>query len=137
MKRPMFALGAALLLSTLGPLPTVSARDWWWHHSHPSPAGVGANSEVKHTKTQGPNRSHGKLGALYTAPKSVGWWHKGPGPAGAGAGSEGRQGTKSARHEKRHKEKSAQGSSRHWYSAWLHRHHESSPDSAGAGGGSK
>jgi hypothetical protein len=137
MKRPIFALGAALLLSTLGPLPTVSARDWWWHHSNPSPAGVGANSKTKRTKTQRGSHSRGKLEALYNSPKSVGWWHKGPGPMGVGAGSGSTQGTKTARREKRHKEKSAQARSGHWYSAWLHRHHDASPDSAGAGGGSK
>lgn len=137
MKRPIFALGAALLLSTLGPLPTVSARDWWWHHSKPSAAGVGANSKTKRTKTQRASRSHGKLEALYSSPKSVGWWHKGPGPIGAGAGSGSMQGTTTARSERHHKEKSAKASSGHWYSAWLHRHRDAGPSSAGSGAGSK
>jgi hypothetical protein len=138
MKRPIFALGAALLLSTLGPLPSVSAHDWWWHHhSNPGPAGVGANGKTTRTKTQRGSRSHSKLKALYNSPKSVGWWHKGPGPVGAGAGSGATQGTKTTRREKHQKEKSAQARSGHWYSAWLHRHHDSSPESAGAGGGSK
>lgn len=138
MKRPIFALGAALLLSTLGPLPSVSAHSWWWHHhSNPGPAGVGANSKTKRTKTQRGSRSHSKLEALYTSPKSVGWWHKGPGPIGAGTGSPGGQGTNTARRERHHKEKSARASRGHWYSAWLHRHHDSSPTLAGSGAGSK
>jgi hypothetical protein len=139
MKRLTFALSAALLLGTVGPLPTVSARDWWWHHhSNPGPAGVGANSKVKRTKTQRGSRVHGKLEALYNSPKSVGWWHKGPGPMGAGTGSAGTQGTKTARHEKHHKEKSARSSShRHWYSAWFHRRRDSSPTLAASGAGSK
>ena len=95
MKRLTFALGAALLLSTLGPLPSVSARDWWWHHSNPNPAGVGANSKTKRTKTQREKQSGSKAEALYNSPKSVGWWHKGPGPMGVGTGAT--QGTKTAR----------------------------------------
>jgi hypothetical protein len=138
MKRPIFALGAALLLSTLGPLPSVSAHNWWWHHSNPGPAGVGANSKAKRTKTQRGSRSHGKLEALYNAPKSVGWWHKEPGPIGAGTSSTGTQGTKTTRRERHHKEKAARSSSsRHWYSAWLRRHHDSSPTLAVSGAGSK
>jgi hypothetical protein len=137
MKRLIFALGAALLVSTLGPLPTVSARDWWWHHSKPGPAGVGANSKTKRTKAQREGRSHSKLEALYTSPKSIGWWHKSPGPMGAGAGGGGKQGTKTARREKHRKEKSAQASHSHSLFAWLHRHHDSNSGSAGSGGGSK
>lgn len=136
MKRLIFALCAALLVSTLGPLPSVSARDWWWHHhSNQNASGVGTNSKTKQTKTHREGRSRGNTEPLYTSPRSVGWWHKGPGPMGAGSGS--KEQTKTARHERHHKEKSAQASNGHSHFAWLHRHHDSNAEAAGSGGGSK
>ena len=135
MKRLIFALCAALLISTLGPLPSVSARDWWWHHSKQNATGVGTNSKAKQTKTHRERHDGGKTEALYATPRSVGWWHKGPGPMGAGSGSN--QETKTAHREKHQQEKSAQASSGHFHFGWLHRHHDENGEGTGTGGGAK
>lgn len=84
MKRSFLGLIAAALFAILGPVPIASAHDWWWwHHSSPKPAGVGADSKYKHTKSaKAPQMS--KPIALFTTPKSIGFWHKSPGPMGAG-----------------------------------------------------
>ncbi|HTZ46291.1 MAG TPA: hypothetical protein VMH20_01775 [Verrucomicrobiae bacterium] len=83
MKRPFFGVIAVGLLTTLGAVPKASA-DWWWHHSSPQPAGAGADSKSKHTKSHGRDPGMAKPVALYNSPKSLGWWHKYPGPMGAG-----------------------------------------------------
>ncbi|MGB9434182.1 MAG: hypothetical protein WBQ89_18200 [Candidatus Acidiferrum sp.] len=127
MKRLIFALFAALLLTTLGPLPVVSAHNWWWHHrSRPAPAGVGASNKDKRTKVQREKRQHGKLEALYTSPKSIGWWHKNPGPMGAGSGASKDTKTQTAHHEKHNKNTSAQASTGHKSLFWW-RHHDAPP----------
>jgi hypothetical protein len=132
MKPILPALCAAVLLTTLGPLP--ARADWWWHrHSNPGPAGVGADKNDKRTKSHHERAHHEKTAALYSAPKSVGWWHKTPGPMGAGSGESGKMQT--ARRERHHKEKSAQRSQRHRnLFAWLH-HHNSNSATPGAANG--
>jgi hypothetical protein len=121
MKPILPALCAAVLLTTLGPLP--AQADWWWHrHSNPGPAGVGADKNAKQTKSHREHAHHDKTAALYNSPKSVGWWHKTPGPMGAGSGESG-------------KTQTAQGSQHHRsLFAWLH-HHNSNNATPGAASG--
>lgn len=125
MKRPFFGVIAVGLLTTLGAVPKASAN-WWWHHSSPAPAGVGADSKYKHTKSHGRDPGMAKPVALYNAPKSLGWWHKYPGPMGAG-------GEQVAKNQSTHSEsakaqQSAQNAStHHGLFGWLHRHHNEAP----------
>jgi hypothetical protein len=125
MKRPFFGVIAVGLLTTLGAVPKASA-DWWWHHSSPAPAGAGADSKYKHTKSHGRDPGMAKPVALYNSPKSFGWWHKYPGPMGAG-------GELVVKNQPAHAENatpqhSAQNTStHHGLFGWLHRHHNEAP----------
>lgn len=135
MKRPFFGVIAVGLLTTLGAVPKASA-DWWWHHSSPQPAGVGADSKYKRTKSHGRDPGMAKPVALYNTPKSFGWWHKYPGPMGAG-GEQVAKGqstqpqnaqSQGASTEKAQPQQSAQNTStHHGLFGWLHRHHNEAP----------
>jgi hypothetical protein len=133
MKRILPAFCAAVLLTTVGPLPSAQASWWWHHHSGPGPAGVGADKNDKQTKSHRERAHRDKSVALYNSPKSVGWWHKTPGPMGAGSGESSK--TQTARRERHHKEKSAQRAERRQsLFAWLH-HHNSNSTTPGAANG--
>jgi len=88
MKQFVFGTCAVILLA-LGPVRAVSAQAWWGHDGGPGPKGAGADTHMQWQWPKWPKphvgRSHEKLTALYTSPKSVGWWHKSPAPMGVGA----------------------------------------------------
>lgn len=119
MKRLLLGACAFLLLLTFGPVPKVSAGWWWHHHSDPTPAGVGADKQMKREKVHR-DHYHEQHEALYTSPRSFGWSrHASPGPIGFGSGHS--ESAKTTAHREEHQqEKSAQSSQKHHFFPWFH-----------------
>ena len=78
MKRLLLVCCCAIVLTALGPLPSVHAQ---------APQGVGSEHKHRWFRSGSRKQKHHKEKhpPLYTSPKSKGWWHHTPGPMGAGA----------------------------------------------------
>lgn len=90
MKKLLLGLCFALVLSAVGPVPSVSARDWFWHRHHKNTNGdTKPSHKAKARKSWFHHHEKANKGqdvaTLYSGPRSVGHWHPQPGPAGFGA----------------------------------------------------